>query len=83
MSSSVRKAKSRASSTEGSAARGRSESRRSQNSDVIWGRERVEVPDAWRMRERVLRRWERRKGEVWVEVSPLKSRDCQLWLCWR
>lgn len=32
----------------------------------------MEGPDAWRIRERVFRRWERRKGEVWVEVSPLE-----------
>jgi hypothetical protein len=29
------------------------------------------VPEAWSIRERVFRRWVRRKGAVWVEDSPL------------
>ena len=35
----------------------------------------MEVPDAWRIRERVFKRWDRRKGEVWEEFSPLERRD--------
>ena len=35
----------------------------------------MEVPDAWRIRERVLRRWDRRKGEVWEEFSPLEIKN--------
>ena len=35
----------------------------------------MEVPDAWRIRDRVFRRCDRRKGEVWEEFSPLERRD--------
>jgi len=34
----------------------------------------VEVPEAWRIRERVFRRWVRRKGVVWEVLSPLRNR---------
>lgn len=71
MSSNVKKANSKASSTEGSVARDRRESSRSQNSEVICGSDRVEEPEAWRIRERVFRRCDRRKGLVWDEFSPL------------
>ena len=72
-------AKSKASRTAGSVALGRRERSRSQNSEVICGRDRVDEPEAWRIRERVFRKWVRRNGLVWVDVPPLrKEKRCQL-----
>ncbi len=49
----------------------RRDKRRDQNSVVRRGRGRVEGPEAWRMRERVLRKRERRRGDVCGVFVPL------------
>ena len=39
----------------------------------------MDEPEAWRIRERVFRKWVRRNGLVWEDVSPLrKEKRCQL-----
>ena len=35
----------------------------------------MDDPEAWRIRERVLRKWVRRNGLVWVDVSPLRKEE--------
>lgn len=52
-------------------ARGRRERRRDQKSVVIWGRGRVEGPEAWRRMARVRMRSGRRGADVMGWVEPL------------
>ena len=73
ISNKVRKEKRRASRT-GGAERAvvRRESKRDQNSVVRAGRERVEAPEALRIRARVLRKWVRRNGVEKAFWGPLR-----------
>lgn len=35
----------------------------------------MDEPEAWSIKERVFRKWVKRNGLVWVDVSPLENSE--------